>query len=82
MLRMTKGKCLHCKYAFLFNNELLRDAYCPFCGLKLRATTHLLRLSGWRWFNVPVVNIYTRMYVKGFDRSIIKPLWKHSSVGS
>ena len=44
----TQGKCPKCKVAFRFSNPgRLKDAYCPDCGTKLAATTHLYQ-GEWR----------------------------------
>lgn len=44
---MIQGKCLTCRKAFRWTRRVrLKDAYCFYCGDKLRSTTHLLR---WPW---------------------------------
>lgn len=44
----TQGKCPKCKVAFRFSFPArLKDAYCPDCGKKLTATTHLYK-GEWR----------------------------------
>lgn len=50
----TKGRCHRCLKAFTWpaKTGLLRDAWCPFCGGKLRPTTHLLK-------SVPILTLTT-----------------------
>lgn len=49
-MREIQGKCPTCKIAFRFHPRRevsrLKDAYCPRCGTKLQATTHLIK---WPW---------------------------------
>jgi len=52
---VTQGKCITCRIKFLFDYpKRLKDAYCPFCGEKLRATTYLLK---WPLRKGPVADI-------------------------
>lgn len=44
----VQGKCKSCKRAYRWQAPpKLRDAYCPMCGVKLSATTHLYRAGTW-----------------------------------
>lgn len=51
-----QGKCESCKKAFRWPIDFMRlkDAYCPLCGNKLQATTHLLR---WPWIFRNPINV-------------------------
>jgi uncharacterized paraquat-inducible protein A len=42
MPRETTGTCHRCKIRFTWPGKpRLKDAFCPYCGCKLRQTTHL-----------------------------------------
>lgn len=45
-MRMTQGKCIVCSIIFKWPTKVgprLKDAFCPICAAKLRATTYLKR---------------------------------------
>jgi hypothetical protein len=74
-VRLTTGKCSACRVRYEWpqgRSRLRRNAYCPDCGDKLRATTHLLQ---WRvrcelpWFGSHVARDEARKRGNVFPKS-------------